>query len=538
MMRKIKNISLFFAALLLTQCANQVAPTGGPKDVTPPEVVEAKPANGSTGFNGLKIQLTFDEFVTLNNASRELLVSPPLTAKPDVTLSNKTVTVKFKETLKPNTTYTLDFGAAIKDYHEGNQLKDYRFTFSTGAVLDSLTLSGQVLLADDKKPAADFLVGLYAATDSVADASRDSLFSRPLRQAPDFIAKTDKEGHFTFYGLPQRHFLVTALEDMNNNRYHDLPNERVAFIDTLVSPSATALTLYAFTEADTTQMLLERKVVEEGLLRLVFRQPATGITVTSPDSLSPAFKHTQLWSANRDTLRWYFTPGVRDSLTVRIQGDTLINSICRLDLRFKGTKLRNAQAATTLKVSNNLKNNLLMPGEDLLLRFKEPIADVRPNDSLHFEQADEQGLVYRLVTAPDTTNVDLRIPDSLFFSLRGTTNAAFNLKYKKATDADFGAIIIKVSPPTQGQVLVQLLNSRGTVVDQQTVDHPSTVAFRQLTPGKYKLQAIIDADGNGRWSTGNLRRHALPESIVTYKDELEVRAGWDIAPDDTWAPRP
>lgn len=527
--RHIFPLILFF----LSCCANQVAPTGGPKDVTPPKVVEEKPANGSTDFDGSKIQITFDEYVTLNNATRELLVSPPLTTKPDVKLSNKTVTVKFKEELRPNTTYTIDFGAAIKDFHEGNQFKDYRYTFSTGEVIDSLGLSGTVLLADNEKPAADFLVGLYAEADSV--------FFLPLQQAPDFIAKTDKEGHFAFHGLPEQRFFVTALEDMNTNLYHDLPNERVAFIDTLVTPmESVALTLHAFVEADTTQALLESKLVEEGLLRFVFRQPALDVLITSVNSLPEAFKSVQVWSPIHDTLCWYFTPGVSDSLRVNIHSDsdTLINSVKRFDLHFKATK-RNERTAKTLKVANNLKNNFLMPGDDLLLRFKEPVTDIRLVDSIRFEQADEKGMVYRLVATPDDlASGNLQIPDSMFYSLRGHTNTAFSLKFKRAADTDLGAIIIKVCPPEQGQVIVQLLNNRGAVLDQQTLDSQSEVAFRQLVPGKYRLQAIIDADRNGRWSTGNLRRHALPEATVPYKNELDVKAGWDIAPDEPWTPRP
>ena len=163
MIGKIKYLS---AVLLLSACANVVAPTGGPKDTTPPKVVEASPKNHGTNFDGHKIELTFDEFVTLNNANQEVMVSPLLANKPDVKLSGKTVTVKFKEDLKPNTTYTIDFGEAIKDLHEGNLFKDFAYSFSTGSQLDTLTLAGKVINADDEKAANDLFVTLY---DSESD---------------------------------------------------------------------------------------------------------------------------------------------------------------------------------------------------------------------------------------------------------------------------------------------------------------------------------------------------------------------------------
>ena len=538
-----KSILLILAAFLLTRCANVVAPTGGAKDTTPPEVVEAKPANHSTSFSGHKIEITFDEFITLNNASQQVLVSPPMTTKPDIKQSGKTVTIKFKEELRPNTTYSIDFGEAVKDFHEGNLFKDYRYTFSTGEVIDTLALSGKVLNADDKKPADNLYVGLYAASpsDSSAATQPDSLFTQPLIRTPDFIAKTDKDGAFRFYGLPDSRFLVFALEDMNSNFFYDLPNEKVGFLDTLIAPSDSVnLTLYAFTEVDTSQMLLESKLVEEGLLRFVFRWPAEKVNITTPDGLSEEFKMVEVWSKQHDTLCWYFTPNVMDSLNVKIQSqtDTLFNNNLRFNLNYKGGKPKNERDAKTIKVSNSLKNNLLLPGEDLVLRFSEPIAEIH-DTLLRYVQLDDSGMEYRLDTIIcDTANYTINIADSVFYSLRGYTNKTVSLKFKRAEDADFGAIIIKVCPPDAQQVVVQLLNNKGAMLEQQVVDAETTVAFRRLLPGKYKVQAIVDADHDGKWSTGNFHRRFQPETVIPYKDEFDIKAGWDFAPDENWQIKP
>lgn len=537
------SILLILAAFLLTRCANVVAPTGGAKDVTPPKVVEAQPANHSIGFEGDKIEITFDEYVTLNNATQQVLVSPPLATKPDIKLSGKTVSIKFKEALKPQTTYTIHFGEAVKDLHEGNLFKDYPYSFSTGDHLDTLNLTGKVLNADDKKPVADLFVSLYTASDSV--------FALPCQQAPDHIAKTDKEGNFIFHGLPDHRFLVFALQDMNSNFYYDLPNEKVAFLDTLVAPSdSVSFTLYAFTEIDTTQMLLESKLVEEGLLRFVFRHTADKVYVTTKDSLPEAFNMVEVWSKQRDTLCWYFTPEVMDSLQVQIQSDvdTLINSKIHFDLHYKGASSRNERNARTLRIGNNLKNNLLPPGADLVLRFSEPVVGIQLHDTstliagtdtlfntMRFERIDDYGLEYRLATTIyDTLNYVLNMTDSVFFSARGRTHKAFSLKLKRAGDNDFGAVVMKVIPPDQGQAVVQLLDNKGAVLDEQLVDSIATVAFRQLIPGKYKLRAIIDIDRDGQWSTGSFHHRALPETILFYKDEFDVKSGWDIAPDEVW----
>ena len=517
-------------ALLLSRCANQVAPTGGPKDTTPPKVVEAMPGNRSTAFSGQKIEVTFDEYVTLNNASQQVLFSPPLSNKPDIKLSNKTVVIKLKEELRPNTTYTIQFGEAVKDLHEGNIFKDYAYSFSTGETLDTLTLAGKVIDAATQKPLDKLFVTLYAA-DSLG---MDSLFFQPTLRVPDFIARTDKEGRFQFHGLPDKAFLVFALDDMNANLFFDMPNEKVAFLDTLVRPSdSISLSLEAFTEADTTQMLLENKLVEEGLLRFVFRQPADSVAMHLNWPNVDSFQVAEVWSARHDTLSCWFTPNILDSIGAIIQYDTIINIRCNYNLKFRETRNQTRNQDKTLKISDNLKNKMLMPGEDLLLRFSEPVAYI--NNKVYFEQFDDYGMVYRLMEpVSDTAEFTLELADSVFCSLRGRYNAASTLRFKKAKDSDVGNIYLTVTPPEGMQVVVQLLDGRGKVQDEQVIDSTAKVGFTNLLPKKYKLQAIIDVDRNGRWSPGNFHKRFLPETTVPYKDELDLKAGWDIDLDEIW----
>lgn len=517
--KRLTFVSLLVALVFLTRCANVVAPTGGARDITPPKVTEAVPENHGTGFSGRKVEITFDEYVTLNNASQQVLFSPPLAEKPDIKLSNKTVVIKFKEDLKPNTTYTIDFGEAVKDLHEGNTFKDYAHTFSTGDVLDTLGLSGTILDAETGKPAEKMTVGLYRHCEG------------PLFQAPDYLTRTDKEGHFHFHGLPDEPFLVFALEDMNANLYYDLPNERVAFIDTLVCPSDSVhLNLSAFIEADTTQMLLESKLVEEGLLRFAFRRPADSVAIHIDQPAIDSFQLVQVWSAHHDTLCCWFTPNVIDSLRVSIQYDTLININKSFNLRYRDTKPKRKADSKALKVGDNLQKKLLMPDDEFLLKFPEPITYINIGIENRFEQVDEYGMVFRFT---DTIK-HVHVPDSAFFSIRQRTNDSLDYKFRRAEESDLGNIYIKVCPPEGKQAVVQLMDNKGKVLDQQVVDGTTHVAFTQLLPDKYKLQAIIDDDRNGRWSSGNYHRLALPETIVPYKDVLDLKAGWDIALDEIW----
>lgn len=529
--------SLLFT-LLLQQCANMVTPSGGPKDTLPPVVTEAIPENHSVNFNSKKIEITFDEYITLENAKQQVLISPPLNEKPDIKLVNKTVVIRFKEALKSNTTYTINFGDAIKDLHEGNAFKNYIYSFSTGEILDTLAISGQLLSANDKKPIEDALVTLYYG-DS------EGLDSLPLTSTPHFITKANKEGHFVFNGLPDKKFQVFAIKDVNANSYFDLPNEQVAFLDTLVTAPASNLSLYMFTEEDTTQMLLEKKLVAEGQLRFVFRQPAQNVTIETPEILPDSFNIVKVHSANFDTINWYFTPNVKDSLWVQMKYDTIINDSTRYSLIFKNKKGKTEM----LKASDNLANGCILPESMLTLSFTEPIIDFQLTDSVlfiagtdtltekpEFEQVDEFGFLYSLKNQLETDKeYSISIPDSTIFSIKGHANSAINLKFRQAKDEDFGNIFITVVPPEAvPQVVVQLLNAKGSVVDTQIVTEKKELEFWYLAPGKYKLKAILDTDANGKWSTGNYHRHFLPETIIEYKDELDLKAGWDIDLTDVW----
>jgi len=582
-------------AFFAQRCANAVAPTGGPKDERPPVVVEAVPENHSINFLGKKIEITFDEYITLENANQNVMISPPLSEKPDIKLKNKTVVIKFKEDLAANTTYTINFGAAIKDLHEGNQFKDYVYSFSTGDHIDTLGIAGKVLNASDKKPVDGVYVSLYAA-------DRENVDSLPMTTIPDYITKTDKEGKFSLNGLADKKYLVFALKDANANLYFDLPNEDVAFLDTLVQasclkkpalpvvdstvkdsltmqmdslafdtiakpldtiafdttsatmyhPNALNLTLYMFTEVDSTQVLLEKKLVEEGLLRFVFRHPAKEALVMTPEMLPDTFNLVSMHSPEYDTILWYFTPNVKDSLWVQVKYDTVINDSSRYSLKFKepGGNRRRKSEPKKLTVNNNLLGRGgLIPGQDLILKFSEPIFSYQMRDSavfkhdstiyydrLAFEPADEFGMKYRLTTPFSAdSSYNFEIPDSVFWGIRGRTNDVIKTDFHLLKDDEYGNIYINVVPPEgMKQVVVQLTNESGKVLKEEAITKKQEVMFDYLMPAKYKLRALLDADGNGKWSTGNYRRHTLPETILDYKDPLDLKAGWDIDLEEVW----
>lgn len=223
---RLSYISVLF---LLVACASMGTPDGGPYDEDPPVLVSAKPAIGATGVKSGKIVLEFNENINLVNAFEKVVVSPPQIEMPDIKSSGKRVTVELLDTLKPNVTYSIDFGDAIVDNNEGNPYENFAYYFSTGDNVDTLAVSGTVLNAEDLEPMKGVVVGLHSCLD-------DSAFTtRPFER----VSRTDSRGRFVIKGIAPGNYRVYALSEANNNNYFDQKSEALAFMDTHVSPFAT-----------------------------------------------------------------------------------------------------------------------------------------------------------------------------------------------------------------------------------------------------------------------------------------------------------
>ena len=212
--------------LLCVSCANRgTGPQGGPRDTIPPMVVKESPMNGSLNFDAKRIEIHFDEYIQLDNVQKNVLISPPQQTPPEVKAIGKNVSVVFNEPLQDSTTYTIGFGAAICDYNEKTPLHDYVYSFSTGDVIDSLSVSGRVYDAANLDPISDVLVGIHS---NHADSALGTIpFTR--------IARANEEGYFTIHNMRSGIYRLYALNDISRDYLYQ-PGEALAFADSLVRP--------------------------------------------------------------------------------------------------------------------------------------------------------------------------------------------------------------------------------------------------------------------------------------------------------------
>ncbi len=242
-MYKLQRYIPVLIAVLFVACANIGTPDGGPYDETPPKVVRTTPEYGKTKVAPTKITLEFDENIKINGAYEKVMVSPPQVEQPEVEGIGKKVTIKLLDSLKENTTYTIDFADAIEDNNEGNPMGNYAFTFSTGDHIDSMQMSGSVLEASNLEPVKGILVGLYTvdSTETFVPTEGMSLNPDTLLRHRVFerIARTNASGKFTIKGIaPGRQYRIYALKDQNQNYVFDQKSEMIAFTDRVLTPSS------------------------------------------------------------------------------------------------------------------------------------------------------------------------------------------------------------------------------------------------------------------------------------------------------------
>jgi hypothetical protein len=420
--------------LMAVSCAQVGHLGGGPKDKKPPVPLVMIPANYSNNFTGNKIEIKFDEFVKLEKINEQLLISPPVKEMPDFRLKGKSLVIKFKEELRPNTTYSMFFGDAIQDITEGNPLHNFTYIFSTGEFVDSLSMFGHVIGAFDLKPKEAVAVMLYRNNNDTIPF--DSL---PLLVPPYYLSRTDKEGNYFMTGLADDYYLVFALNDQTNNYIFDQPTEEIAFLDTLYHPvfiphednpidsvntdtasfsydslhilpvdsltlnmeqqkdtvaDTTAVeadstngimpvNLFMFLQKDTVMRLLEAKLIRLNTMRFIFSMPADSVRIRVDFKPEDVQWYAEEWSKSKDTLTWFLHEKavLPDTFNILFtySGDTLDYIYLPVKPREKKPGLRKKkkeeEKVHTLGFASNMKGNV-KPGTTLYILFNQPLDSV------------------------------------------------------------------------------------------------------------------------------------------------------------------
>lgn len=507
--------------LLLSNCAQQVPPNGGPKDELPPRVLGARPHNKNTGFTADKIVIKFDEYVELKDKD-QIIISPIIKDK-IIDTDKKTIVVSFPKTKpEPNTTYTINFGNSITDNHESAAIDNYSYTFSTGTFLDSNRIEGTVRNAFNNKLEKGIVVGIYPK-ESFTDSTLAKIF-------PTYFAKTNAKGEFKIENLPGKSFYIFAFKDENSDIKYT-KNEPVSFINepvtATVNTEAQNLFIYKPLEYNSNKMI-DSLGKQKGKYQFVFYRPQS-ITIT-PHTRLKYYVHTDEGVDFRDTFS-FFVPGHIDSVP-------LLFTIVTKDTTYQTTiKTRNRaklpefimHSSSSVGLNDSIKIYSSTPIDSLTLKqiiFIEDTLIILPK---YFREINKQEWVL-YHPFKELTNYTLHIKDSIIKDVFGRFNTELKQSLSTKSSKDYGNLILSVKSSLPGNYLVQLVedNDAERLIYSRRISGTTDILFKNISPVIIKVKVIADTNNNGKWDEGNLKLKLYPERVYYHNKSITIKAYWDI----------
>ena len=581
-------IFIIIAAAVMYSCANIGNPSGGPIDKTPPIFMRSNPTPNAVNVKDRKIEIFFDEIVTLKDPSTKIIVSPAQTEMPRMSALGRKVTVELVDSLLPNTTYTIDFSNSIQDNNEGNAIDNFAFAFSTGSVIDSMRVSGYVLDSRTLEPMQSVVVGLQSNL-------ADSAFHKEKLQR---VALTNDRGQFTIRNVSPGSYHIFALKDLDRDYKFGNPTEDIAFLDSIIVPSIgsreAADTVYNdLNEIDTIMRATRPAYFPNDILLSMFnedrksqylannlRVDSTRISLTfaaASDTLPslsivgrndvPDQWYTLERSQTNDTLTYWIRPPhlvSADTLmvaTTYLRTDTTSNLSWGTDtLKFtfqrqKAKKKKKNEETDSLEQIRFMELHPLANGTQevyapLLLQTGTPI-ERYSREAFHLQRKLQNDTIFypaeiKSIALRDSTlnrrdlmlKVDwepgaaytLAVDSLAMTDIYGLQTKPLKVDFNVRKMEEYGNIVFNI-PAVRDSAIVELLDGTEKIVLRTPVKS-HRAELLNLLPGKYYARLFIDRNGNGKYDTGNYDMHLQPEETVYYPGAINLKKNWDV--EQTW----
>ena len=520
--------------LLWAACARVGSPTGGEQDKTPPKVVKTIPPNESVNFTGNRIRIYFDEFVTLRDIRKQLIISPPLAYFPEITPSgnaSKYINIKILDTLRPNTTYTFNFGKSIQDNNEGNPLSFYTYTFSTGNTIDSLTLKGSI--KDALRPKAENFVNvmLYEMGEKYSD-------SVVYKQRPIYVVNTlDSLTTFELSHLKAGKYMLVGMKDKDNNYLFDPKTDKIGFHPTPITiPTDNSYTLSLFKEVPQTQASRPFQSGEQRI-SIGYQGEKDSIQVTPLPPFPADWKWVIEKEPTKDTLWLWYHPKVEDSLKLIVKS----NRADTTKVNLRKMKPEKWKITPEFKGISPTEEEIVLSSNTPIRAFnKEAIKLIVAKDSTEvgFEP------IFTANTSQITFKVKVKEGEKYLFKAFNAFENFFGQKSDTLQESfsakkaeDFGSLKLTFKDNVSLPFIIELTDKDAKkVLYEQYVEQTSpTYNFPFVKAGNYRLRVIEDRNRNRKWDTGNFLGRLLPEPVYYFAKEIELRANWEVEQEISFA---
>lgn len=549
----------YICTLFLVSCAQVVVPGGGERDILPPKVLKYTPDSAQLNFNSKNIEINFNEFIQLKDLNNQLLISPPLSRTPDVTIKNKALHIELdkNETLKPNTTYCISFGNSVQDLNEGNPIENFKYIFSTGTFIDSLSLKGKVQNGFNQSNEKGIVVMLYSdVNDSIVYKSQ-----------PDYFAKTEKDGTFQINNIKAGKYKLIAIKDANANYKYDGESESIGFIDAIIDVSEKQTILIDLFQEPAKKVYLKKYTHDSyGKVSLFFNQGSDSLRVQPINNDQKGVQEFLEFSKNNDTLTYWIKNFMKDSLILQVSNGNKVLDTVSLKFISREEAEKSKKNPLKLKVVSSPNGNQSFDlNSSIAIKFSHPISTKEKAESVQFredtltyktkwylgfsgyndeivkigywdsvEDANNPGTFisapeFKNFTLKENTNYHLLILPGTFTDIFGLTNDSIKIDFKTREEKYYGSVKLKLQvPPAKGFYIVQLLDEAGNIVREDlTVEKSMVLEYSYLAPKKYKLKIIYDDNRNHKWDTGNYLKKIHPEKVIYNSELINIRSNWD-----------
>lgn len=534
----LKGKILFFISILILQCAKIVAPQGGPKDVTPPKILEETPVNFTKNFDSKSIEIVFDEYIRFKNQQNAFIISPFMKKKPVLENNGESIEILIElDSLKENSTYNLNFGKNIQDNNEGNPLLNYQYVFSTGDYIDSMSISGEVRDLETKKFSKNAKVLVYKVSDTMSQIDIDSLI---FKKTPDYYYVLDSIDFKINYLSPGKYFVAGLLEKDNNFLFTP-GDDKIGFVDSIIDLKDSVKLNFNLWETNRYFDYFKNPQFNMfGRISFKFTGDNSKVEINRIDPKKDSVNYFE-YTMGEDSIHYWFDPiGVHDSLFFEVKNEGKIIDTSKIFWREYDT----AGFYLKKKITPELKFL-----DTIEFKYNLPIIKVDTSKIAIYEN-DTVPIPYSIAYNNDLLKLKilfdkkhemkygLKIMPKAFISQLSYFKDTIITRFKTPQLKKYGNLKYNITKhpniDTSAIIVLQDLNKKQPPRNyyiSKWKSNKSTAEFPFVSPGKYVIKWIEDKNKNKKWDTGDILEHRYPEKVFLYSDTLEIKENWNVIQD-------
>jgi len=511
--------------IAVVSCANRGTPSGGEKDLIPPTIIRSTPENFSTNFNAKEIRIYFDEYIKVKDLQKQLIISPPMDPEPDITplgTASKYIKIIINDTLDANTTYAFNFGQSIVDNNEENPYPYYRYVFSTGSYIDSLSVKGSIM--DAEKREADKFV-------SVMLYEMDSTFTDSIiyKKKPKYVTNTlDSVTSFSIDNIKAGKYLLVALKDENRNFTFQQRTDKIGFYEKPITvPSDTTYNVKLFKEQ--LDFDAERPKQSAGQkIQFGYSGDAKDMKIEMLDTVPQDFETRITKDKTTDTLYYWYKPKLElDSTLFVVRNKTYIDT---LKHRFRDLEKDTLVISQVQSKNPSFEDDFMVSGNIPFVNIDEKHISIMNKDSVNVDFTTSYDSLSNNFSLKfpknESENYKIQILPEAFTDFFGNVNDTLDYSVRTKAYDQYGNVRVRLVNAIY-PMIVQLTDDKGAVKYEKFATEDRLFDFRHINPGTYYLRVIFDTNGNKKWDSGNYLKKIQPERISYFPESLDARAGWD-----------